>query len=124
MQFPAETFILMELRNQVTYSFGISATNVLYPNPHQGSWTNYLKPGGGVDRRNAAHSDGFTFAFCDGHAKWMPVNAFLGKCPNSSQYSAPPFVFKTNPGSGVGVNVLFTSTPPTWSQPWPLWGLY
>ncbi len=123
LQTPAETFIIMELWNQVSYSYGISATNVLYPAALRESWEPYLKPGGAIDKKSVPHKEGFNFAFCDGHAKWMPVGAYLGKCPTAAQYSAPPFTFKTNPGSGVGVNVLFTGSVPAWSQPFPLWGL-
>lgn len=120
---PAETFIVMELWNQVSYSY-ITPDNRLWPAALRESWEPYLKPGGAIDKKSAAHKDGFNFAFADGHAKWMHVNAFLGKCPRSNEYTAPPFVFSTNVGAGPGVNVIGTSTPPTWTQPWPLWGLH
>ena len=84
----------------------------------------YNKPGGAQDKRNVPHNDSFTFAYADGHAKWMNVSTFLGKCPLAAQYTAPAFTFITNAGSGRGENTQTTGTAPTWSQPFPFWGLY
>ena len=121
---PADTFIVMELWNQVTYSYGISGTNIHYPAALRESWEPYLKPAGAIDKKSVPHKEGMNFAYCDGHAKWSNVNSFLAKCPTAAQYSAPPFVFKTNPGAGFGNNVLFIGSVPAWNQPFPLWGLY
>lgn len=121
---PAQTFIVQELYNQVTYNYLVNdGSNVLYPAALRESWAAYLEPGGEVEKRNAPHSDGLNLAFCDGHAKWIPVNAFLAQCPTAADYSAPAVQFKTNPGSGVGVNTYYVTTRPTWTSPWPLWGL-
>lgn len=122
--FPADTMILQELYNQLTYNYMVNnGSNVLYPAALRESWEPYLVPGGVVDKRSAPHNDGFNLAFCDGHAKWMSVTTFLGKCPGAAQYSAPVVTFKTNPGSAVGVNTYYISAPPTWVGTWPLWGL-
>jgi prepilin-type N-terminal cleavage/methylation domain-containing protein/prepilin-type processing-associated H-X9-DG protein len=123
VDFPAETFIVQELWNQVTYNYLVGTGNTLYPAALRESWEPYLKPGGSIDKKSAPHTDGLNLAFCDGHAKFMSVAAFLSKCPTSAQYTAPAFTFTTNPGAGTGVNTLFTSTAPTWVQSWPLWGL-
>ena len=123
LQTPADTFLISELRNQVTYSY-ITPDNTLWPMATRESWAKYLQPNGVVDRLNAPHSDGFVFAFCDGHAKWLKTDAFLSKCPTSAQYGGAPIVtLTTNAGSASGVNVYGIGSPPTYSQPWPFWGL-
>jgi len=125
VQYPADTMILQELYNQVTYNYMVNdGSYVLYPAALRESWEPYLIPDGAVDRRSTPHNDGFNLAYCDGHAKWMNVTQFLGKCPRASQYSAPVVVFRTNPGAGTGVNTYYIGARPTWVGEWPLWGLY
>ena len=93
---PAESFILQELKNQVGYTYANTTSGtVLYPLATRESWDKYLRPGGVIDKISAPHSDGFTFAFCDGHAKWMNVSTFLGKCPTAAQYGGVPVVDST-----------------------------
>jgi prepilin-type N-terminal cleavage/methylation domain-containing protein/prepilin-type processing-associated H-X9-DG protein len=123
VQQPSDTFILQELWNQVTYNYLLTSNNVLYPAARRESWEAYLKPGGRTDPRSVPHSGGFNLAYCDGHAKWMRVETFLGLCPGS-EYSGPAVTFATNPGAGVGVNTYAIGSPPTWSRPFPLWSLY
>lgn len=124
LQTPAETFLIMELWNQVVYSY-ITPDNTLYPMATRESWQNYLRPGGGLDRRSVPHNEGFVFAYCDGHAKWMHVNAFLAQSPTSAEYSNAPIVtLRTNPGAQVGVNIYSIGAPPrATTRSWPLWGL-
>ena len=123
LQTPAETFIIQELWNQITYNYNTNGT--LYPAALREDWEAYLKPNNAVDKKSAPHSDGFVFAYADGHAKWMKVDNFLGQCPRTSEYSAPRFSggFRTNPGAQVGVNTRTIGAAPTWTRPFPLWGL-
>ena len=125
---PAETYLLQELRNQVSFSScstsGCAAGATLYPAARQDSWAAYLTPGGVVNKANAPHSDGFNFTYCDGHAKYLNVKAFLGQCPTAAEWpGAPSCTFVTNAGSGSGFNVCTGDTTPNWTKPFPLWGL-
>ncbi len=120
---PADTFIVMEsyypgIRCYVVPK--IAAQQTAYPVAQREYWeqAGLLKNAdGSINKASAPHSEGFNFAFCDGHAKFMNVGAFLAKCPTAAQYGNPPKV-----GVGDGM-VLGASKAPTWSQPWPLWGL-
>jgi prepilin-type N-terminal cleavage/methylation domain-containing protein/prepilin-type processing-associated H-X9-DG protein len=123
VQQPADTMLVQELWNQVTYNYLLGSNNVLYPAARRESWAAYLKPGGTIDRRSTPHAEGFNLAYCDGHAKWMKVDAFLGLCPGA-EYSPAPAVFATNVGAGAGVNTYVMNAVPTWTRPFPFWGLY
>lgn len=123
IQTPADTWVLMELRNQISFSY-ISASGVLWPAALRESWTPYLMPNGVPDKINAPHSDGFTFAYADGHAKYLNVKSFLSLCPTSADYAVPPCTFRTNPGGGSGFNVCSGSPTPSYNGSWPFWGLY
>jgi prepilin-type N-terminal cleavage/methylation domain-containing protein/prepilin-type processing-associated H-X9-DG protein len=125
VQSVAETFLIQELYNQVTYNYLINdGSNVLYPAALRESWEPYLKPGGATDRRNAPHNEGLNLSFADGHSKWMHVNNFLSQCPTAAQYNAGIVTLRTNPGSGSGVNTYYITTAPKWTAPFNLWGLY
>lgn len=121
IQTPAETFIVMELPNQVTWSYAVVAgsnSKTIYPLATRESWQNYLKPNNTVNRNAAPHSEGFVFAFCDGHAKWMNVNSFLAQCPTSAEYGNQPIVNLATSSSAPAANGV-----PTWTKAWNLWGL-
>ena len=123
VQTPADTWVLMELRNQVSFSY-ISSSGVLWPAALGESWTPYLMPSGVPDKNNAPHSDGLTFAYVDGHAKYMNVKAFLALCPTSASYAVPPCTFRTNAGGGSGFNTCSGNPTPSYVGSWPFWGLY
>jgi prepilin-type N-terminal cleavage/methylation domain-containing protein/prepilin-type processing-associated H-X9-DG protein len=119
---PAETWLLQELRNQISFSYLQNST--LYPAALQTSWANYLTPGGVVNKANAPHSDGFTFCYADGHAKYLNVKAFLALCPTPAEYNVPACTFVTNAGAGAGFNLCPPpSATPTWTKPFPFWGM-
>jgi prepilin-type N-terminal cleavage/methylation domain-containing protein/prepilin-type processing-associated H-X9-DG protein len=119
---PAEQWMMMELRNQVSYSY--ISNNVLYPAALRTSWFNYLTPGGVVNKANAPHSDGFNFEYADGHAKYLNVKAFLNNCPTDAEYNQPPYTFITNVGTGVGNNAATGVAAPVITKDYPFWGLY
>jgi prepilin-type N-terminal cleavage/methylation domain-containing protein/prepilin-type processing-associated H-X9-DG protein len=123
IQEPAATWQFMELRNQVSFSYEIANTT-LYPVADQESWIPYLMPGGKPTQANAPHSEGFNFAYIDGHAKWMNVKQFLAQSPTRAEYSVPGCNLRTNPGAQAGFNVCYVTAAPTWSRPFPFWGLY
>lgn len=127
IQTPAETFIVQELWNQVTYNYLLFNGNdaTIYPAALREDWAAYLKPNNVIDRRSTPHNEGFNLAYCDGHAKWMKVDSFLSLSPTTSEYTAPRFSggFRTNVGTGSGVNAATITAAPTWSRPFPLWGL-
>jgi prepilin-type N-terminal cleavage/methylation domain-containing protein/prepilin-type processing-associated H-X9-DG protein len=124
IQAPADTMVLMELRNQVSFSY-ITSSSTLYPAALRESWAAYLMPNGVPDKLNAPHSDGFTLAYADGHAKYLNVKSFLSQCPTSADYTMPACTFRTNVGAAAGFNVCPGSPAnPTWNGSWPMWGLY
>lgn len=123
LQTPADTWVLMELRNQISFSY-VSSSGVLWPAALRESWTAYLMPNGVPDKLNAPHSDGLTFSYADGHSKWMNVKQFLALCPTSANYAVPACTFRTNPGGGSGFNICSGSPSPTYVGSWPFWGLY
>lgn len=123
LQTPADTWMLMELRNQVSFSY-IANNGTLYPAALRESWTPYLMPGGLVNKDNAPHGDGLIFAYADGHAKWMNVRTFLSQCPTAAEYPMPACTFVTNVGAGFGFNTCPGSPPvPVWNRAYPFWGL-
>jgi prepilin-type N-terminal cleavage/methylation domain-containing protein/prepilin-type processing-associated H-X9-DG protein len=124
IQAPADTMVLMELRNQISFSY-ITNTSTVYPAALRESWAAYLMPNGVPDRNNAPHSEGFTLAYADGHAKYLNVKAFLAQCPTSAQYTMPACTFRTSAGAAAGFNICSGSPAnPTWTGSWPMWGLY
>ena len=123
VQEPASTWMLQELRNQVSFSY-ISSSGQLFPAALRESWADYLMPGNAVVKDYAPHGEGFTFCYIDGHAKWMNVKTFLGLSPTASEYAVGPCTFVTRPGAQAGFNVCPGSPTPTWTKPFPFWGLY
>lgn len=116
---PAQTLILLEtkLPGVGAYNTPAIGTQISYPIATREYWQNVLKPDGKtIDTRAAIHSEGFNIGYCDGHAKWMSVNAFLESCPPDSQYGYMP-IPKTE------LMAQTVASPPVWQQPWPLWGL-
>ncbi len=123
VQTPAETWLFQELRNQISFSYE-TPSFVTYPVADRESWIPYLMPNGVVNQANAPHSEGFNFAYVDGHAKWMNIKQFLNASPTRSEYTVPGCGLRTNPGAQVGFNVCRVTNPPTWTRPFPFWGLY
>ena len=70
IQAPADTMVFMELPNQVGFSY-ITSSSTVYPAALRESWAAYLMPTGVPQKSTAPHSDGFTLAYADGHAKWV-----------------------------------------------------
>ena len=141
VQTPAETFIVMEGLTPTTGAYYPASSNIpplptgeqpetIYPMAYREIWNNYLfKVKNGLDTAIAPHSEGFVFAFCDGHAKWMSAKTFLGKCPTGADYGAA-----TAPSFG-GATILYSSSASGFKGKfsegdkvsvkgdWPLWGL-
>ena len=125
---PAETFLIQELRNQISFSYCSASPCVsgatLYPAARQDSWYNYLTPGGVVEKKNAPHSDGFNFCYADGHAKYLNVKQMIGLSPTAAEWpGAPNCTFVTNTGAGSGFNLCSGVATPNWTRPFPFWGL-
>ena len=144
LQTPAETFIVMEGPAPTTSSYYPKdgpPVETIYPMAYREIWNTYLyqllsrTANGKLDVNYAPHSNGFTFAYCDGHAKWLPVghlgdqansNSFLGKCPTGSDYFA-----SSGSSFGGAAPTTVTGVKGTFNQgdkvgvkgDWPLWGL-
>jgi prepilin-type N-terminal cleavage/methylation domain-containing protein/prepilin-type processing-associated H-X9-DG protein len=118
---PAETMLLMEHWFPGVWSYvtprGVR-DQTAYPLATREVWERALRPNGVVDKRAAPHQDGFNFAFCDGHAKYMTVAGFLSQCPFAADYPTSAV-----PDPYPGGMTWTISSPPVWGRPWPLWGL-
>jgi len=106
----------------VSYLESGSGTNVF--NPQTPGLFNTLSKDVGNGLWKETTPDGFTFAYVDGHAKWMNIKTFLGLSPTSAEYAVGPCTFVTRPGAQAGFNVCPGSPSPTWTRPFPFWGLY
>jgi prepilin-type N-terminal cleavage/methylation domain-containing protein/prepilin-type processing-associated H-X9-DG protein len=117
---PADTLLLLETKLPVVGAYNYpwnSTVETSYPLATREYWRQILKPDGtNVDRKAAPHMDGFNIAYCDGHAKWMKVDAFLRKCPSAAEYGGVMVPGYEAASANPGVQ-------PTWTQPWPLWGM-
>jgi prepilin-type N-terminal cleavage/methylation domain-containing protein/prepilin-type processing-associated H-X9-DG protein len=121
---PAETFIIMEYKAPGVPSFCGPASApqmTCYPIAMREYWRrpNVLKTTDNTTwNRNAVpHQDGFNFAFCDGHAKYLKADRLLALSPPNNQYGNMPIP------STLNLMVTYTDRVPQWSQPWPFWGL-
>ena len=137
VQTPAETFIVMEGPTPTTSSYypgkagGTTPTGeqieTIYPMAYREIWKYYIYTiKKGLDRTYAPHSEGLVFSFCDGHAKWLSVNAFLAKCPTGADYfaSSPSSFGGASPTSVSGVKGNFNEGDRVGvASDWPLWGL-
>lgn len=74
-----------------------------------------------VDSRLVSFGEGIVMCRADSSAKWMPIKQFLAETPSSAEYRVSPFPnqWRCGPNSGV----QFINSKPTWTKPWPLWGL-
>ena len=106
--------------------------STLYPAALRRWWAPLMlqwNPGGGcitspaslVDATKVPHNGGMNVGRVDTSAKWYSVRQFLAACPTDTDYitSVGAGTWACGPtGTGTG----YTSTP-TWTRPWPLWGL-
>jgi prepilin-type N-terminal cleavage/methylation domain-containing protein/prepilin-type processing-associated H-X9-DG protein len=118
---PAETFIIQEGQLQVSWCYVTPNATVqtAYPLATREVWERYLKPSGQINKLAAPHQDGFNFAFCDGHAKWLSVNGFLARCPTQANYqvSNVPNPFPS------GATWTISAPPVVQNGPYPFWGI-
>ncbi len=137
---PSETFIVMEGPGTVAWDiFANSADKndlaaVVYPYAIRESWENTIYPYDKTftqrlpaDRTIVPHSEGFVFAYCDGHAKWMNAKTFLEKCPPRASYKytlLPQGKSALDKGSAQYAGSFVKGSPPPITGDWPLWALY
>ncbi|MBC7529297.1 MAG: DUF1559 domain-containing protein [Chthonomonadaceae bacterium] len=124
----AETMLMMETRLCAVGSFVVGGTDqTAYPLAVREYWARimYQKDGKTVEKTSAPHSDGIVVAYADGHSKYLKVSDFLGKCPRLADYSGSVLPNpSTDPaGKDKGVMAWTIGAAPTWTQPWPFWGL-
>jgi len=57
-------------------------------------------------------------SFCDGHSKAMPIGQFLAETPSAAQFGVP-----ASTSVCYTTASYYSTTQPSWTQSWPLWGL-
>ena len=144
VQTPAETFIVMEGATPNTsslypqkpsasegrYTSTGELIETIFPMANRESWQYYLQSDASHTAQGAGtakHSDGFIFAFTDGHAKWYSLSSFLDKCPLYADYPNGT-VLRLSPEtkgaqSGSLSNIPYSSQTPVIKKDYPLWGL-
>lgn len=74
-----------------------------------------------VDSKSVPFANNVPISYCDGHTKVLAVGQFLANSPSYTEYGLPWSTNWCQPAaayfiSGGGVQ-------PTWTKPWPMWGL-
>jgi prepilin-type N-terminal cleavage/methylation domain-containing protein len=136
---PAEAMLIMD---QTTYSMvgpweAATTANAeyftAYPIAVKERWEGYFyqpngtgpcgEQDGVLDNTAAPYSGQVPLSYSDGHTKAIPVGQFLANTPTAAQYG-----MTFNVGWFCGVydgyyNPSGIGPTPTWTQPWPMWGL-
>ncbi len=142
MRSPAETFLLLDKRFIClpTNDYWTLVETTAWPVAYKQYWADVFFDGYHTNRsliparswrglrpsRAVIHDGGINLAFCDGHVKWMGVEAFLEKCPDKGEYLKKAQT-PDRDGATADSGLLPGQTP--WShggmtRDWPLWGLY
>ena len=130
---PAEAMIAMELVN-VSY-----VGSMEWPNTgnHVGYWPMavkehwqavFYKTGGSgpcgetttVDPTAVPFQSQIPMSYTDGHTKTIPVGQFLANTPTGAQYGVG---FSSAACNLTATGWYYNSAQPTYTQPWPMWGL-
>ncbi|HSV72887.1 MAG TPA: type II secretion system protein [Chthonomonadales bacterium] len=125
---PSATMLLMESFFPGVWSYVTppAAVQVAYPMAVREVWECALKVYGAPNQLAAPHLAGMNLAYCDGHASFVTVDQFLAQCPTRAEYGDPPVPRPNRPDCRAGFPgwmIWSAPAPPTWSQPWPMWGL-
>jgi type II secretory pathway pseudopilin PulG len=136
---PADAFILMDGPFDAVVPamnlYGTAPNSTSYPFAVREHWTGWFYNQGGtglcgsdgvMDPTMSPYSGQVPLSYCDGHTKTLPVGAFLGETPSSTDYvtSAGTACFGyPGPNDNVYANIHITGSAPAWTKPWPLWGL-
>lgn len=129
----AGAMLMMEMANPSLsfipsfYDNGGSTSNTtwtVYPIAIGEMWMPYLLKGGcaatassPIDESQVPFGNTFVVGYADGHAKAETVGGFLAKTPSETEYSVA-----SRWACGF-TSALWSSGRPTWSKPWPFWGL-
>ena len=136
---PAEAFIMMEGPfDAVVPAMNVYGTpaSTAYPFAIREHWTGWFyntspagsgacSSNGTLDNTMSPFSGQVPLSYCDGHTKTIPVGQFLANTPTAADYgtSVGTACFGyAGPNDNVVANIHITSAP-TWTQPWPMWGL-
>jgi prepilin-type N-terminal cleavage/methylation domain-containing protein len=131
---PAEAMVVME-QPTASYVGGVewptSAVQELtyYPAAIREHWQAvfYTQGGSGpcgetttLDPTAAPFAGNVPIGYADGHAKAISVGQFLALTPTAAQYGIG---FNGQQCSITTTGFYLHSTQPSWTQPWPFWGL-
>ncbi len=132
---PAEAMIVME---EINYSY-VGAmewptTNVpsltYYPMAVREHWqAAFFRTGGTgpcgeqtgvIDPTAVPFANNVPLSYCDGHSKVIAVGQFLANTPYATQYGNP---FSAAACLQYPTSFYYEGSQPSWTQPWPMWGL-
>ena len=131
----ASAMLLMELSSSSISFMPVFATpsanvQTAYPAALRELWAPYIMkwtsrynctPTNVVDSKLIPHNDGFVIGRADGGAKFLSARAFLSQCPTRTDYIVTRYGSGWQCGPTDGSRTV--SVAPTWTSPWPLWGL-
>ena len=72
-----------------------------------------------LDSNSAPFAESVPLSYCDGHTKAIPVGQFLANTPTSAQYG----INYSTKACVQAAAYFYNTSQPTWTQPWPMWGL-
>jgi len=135
---PADAMIVVEqpfqsVTGAITYPYntpaGQEARSTYYPIAVREHWQAIFYKLGGtgpcnttteLDTKASPFMNQVPLSYADGHSKVISVGQFLANTPTAAQYgfsSFTPFCTVTASYNNSG------NVKPTWTQPWPMWGL-
>jgi len=135
---PADTMLIMEQNSLSalggyeagTTSNGVNVTN--YPMAVKEHWEAYFYQTGGngpcgeqdgvIDNVSAPFNAQVPLSYCDGHTKSIAVGQFLANTPTAAQYGLS-VTGNFCDYAEDGYYASGTDPLPSWTQPWPMWGL-
>jgi len=131
---PADTMIMMEQINMAVvggYEAGTTANSfslTYYPLAVREHWSGYFYKTGGtgpcgeqvgvLDPVSSPFAEQVPLSYCDGHTKTIPAGQFLANTPTAQQFGLS-FNHFLCPLTAA----YFGNGTPSWTQPWPMWGL-
>jgi len=131
---PASAMIVMELINASyvgAMEWPTSGPTVgYYPLAIREHWQAvFYKTGGSgpcseqtgvIDPTAVPFANNVPLSYADGHTKVIAVGQFLANTPTAAQYGNP---FSTAACYLTPTSFYYESAQPSWTQPWPMWGL-
>lgn len=131
---PAEAMIVMEQIKASyvgAYEWPTTGQQVgYYPLAVREHWQGYFYKTGGtgpcnetttVDPTAVPFQNQVPLSYADGHTRTIPVGQFLANTPIHAEYGLG--TFNKAACSLTATSFYYNSNAPSWTKPWPMWGL-